>query len=240
MKLSRNATLKIHYLLDQFCPPVVRDSGAFIALPFRMLFGSRSRYFKEFKEKNPRYSAEDYREVYRAVDEVLIQRPTDLNTECIEAITSSLAGESVLDVGCGRGLLAGVISNTHQVTGLDMLISDEIRSLYPAVTFVEGFIEDLPFEDNAFDTVVCTHTLEHVQNLFLAISELRRVAAQRLIIVVPRQRPYRYTFDLHLHFFPYEHSLLNLIGPGYDNSCITVGGDLFYTENVTAQAQAKE
>jgi len=47
------------------------------------------------------------------------------------------------------------------------------------VRFVEGSVEDLPFLDDAFDTVVSTHTLEHVQRIGVALSELRRVAAKR-------------------------------------------------------------
>jgi len=41
------------------------------------------------------------------------------------------------------------------------------------VRFVEGSVEDLPFPDDAFDTVVSTHTLEHVQRIGVALSELR-------------------------------------------------------------------
>ena len=72
-------------------------------------------------------------------------------------------------------------------------------------------IEQLPFGDRAFDTVVCVHTLEHVPDLWRAARELRRVA-RRLIVVVPRQRYYRYTVDYHLHFFPNAGPLEHLLG----------------------------
>ncbi len=32
------------------------------------------------------------------------------------------------------------------------------------------------------------------------------MAAPRLIIIVPREREYKYTFNPHSHFFPYAHS----------------------------------
>jgi ubiquinone/menaquinone biosynthesis C-methylase UbiE len=92
----------------------------------------------------------------------------------------------------------------------------------------------LPFAPCAFDTVICTHTLEHVQNLTAAIDELRRVTRRRLIIVVPRQRPYRYTFDLHLHFFPYKHSLLTHLTPVpdiADRMVRDLDGDWYYQED---------
>lgn len=53
--------------------------------------------------------------------------------------------------------------------------------------------------------------LEHIKDLQLALEELRRICKKRLIIVVPRQREYKYTFDLHINFFPYEYTFQKLI-----------------------------
>ncbi len=112
-----------------------------------------------------------------------------------------------------------------------MIIPAEVKEKYPQVNFVEGFVEKMPFPDNHFDTVICTHTLEHVQDIQGALTELRRICKERLIIVVPKQRPYKYTFDLHLHFFPYEHSLVNVVGSKKGGNCLTLGGDLYYSED---------
>lgn len=65
--------------------------------------------------------------------------------------------------------------------------------------------------DAGFDTVVCTHTLEHIPQLHESVQELRRVGARRLIIIVPCQRYYRYTIDYHLHFFPSAAPLAHLV-----------------------------
>ena len=78
-----------------------------------------------------------------------------------------------------------------------------------------------------------THTLEHVQHLGSALAELRRVAAKRLVVVVPRQRPYRVTFNPHIHFFPYEFSLLAWTGTDRPYRCELVGGDWLYVEEQT-------
>lgn len=45
-------------------------------------------------------------------------------------------------------------------------------------------VERLPFHDNAFDSVLCSHTLEHVQRPDVMYAELRRVG-ERVTIVVP-------------------------------------------------------
>lgn len=77
-----------------------------------------------------------------------------------------------------------------------------------------------------------THTLEHVRDLVSAIRELRRVA-KRMILIVPRQRPYKYTFDLHLNFFPYPESLYFSLGKADNAETFykDVDGDMFYMEN---------
>ena len=105
-----------------------------------------------------------------------------------------------------------------------------MREKFPQVTFYEDNVETLKFSDKEFDTVICTHTLEHVRNMHLAISELRRVG-KKLIIIVPKQRAYKYTFDLHLNFFPYFHSLLSVMGKvNGEVICEDVDGDIFYME----------
>ncbi|MCI9480623.1 MAG: hypothetical protein HFI21_16805 [Lachnospiraceae bacterium] len=37
--------------------------------------------------------------------------------------------------------------------------------------------------------------------------ELRRVCIRKLIVVIPRQREYQYTFDLHINFYPYQYKV---------------------------------
>ena len=50
---------------------------------------------------------------------------------------------------------------------------------------------------------------------------------------MPRQRPYRVTFNPHIHFFPYEFSLLAWTGTDRPYRCELVGGDWLYVEEQT-------
>jgi SAM-dependent methyltransferase len=233
MRLPRHVTTKINYLLDQWVPPILRDASWFMPTLIKILFGAQANHLLTFKERGAHLSTEAFLKTYQEVDPVLygyVERKTDLHADCIPVITGHLLG-SVLEVGAGKGYLANIMTSTHTVTACDLQQPLNWNERYPHIPFVQGTIEHLPFETGSFDTVVCTHTLEHVQHLTLAISELRRVAKRRLIIVVPKQRPYKYTFDLHLHFFPYPFSLLNIMGTQANQQCRDIGGDLFYTED---------
>ncbi|MCE9585933.1 class I SAM-dependent methyltransferase [Candidatus Uhrbacteria bacterium] len=235
MKLSRQTALKIHFVLDQLLPPLLRDARWFMSIPFRILYKDRAHVFLTFKEKAWSMTEEEFAQAYRDVEPVLMERDTDLTEDAIDAVLKEVVGENVLEAGCGKGVLIGKLSERWKVTGTDIIISEHARR-HTSATFFEANVEALPFADKSFDTVVCTHTLEHVRDLAKSLSELRRVAKKKLVIVVPKQRPYRYTFDLHLHFFPYASSLLGAFGePVGTHSLREVGGDWLYTETLATE-----
>jgi len=230
--LSRNVTTKIAFVLDELIPPILSDSKWFMWVPFKILFGNRAADFFEFKDRVFDMTFEEFKGTYESLESVHIQRDTDLNDACTEEILNNLNGDSVLEVGCGRAYLAQRIEAKAKITACDMVISDALRDKFPGIDLREADIENLPFADDEFDTVVSTHTLEHVLDITQAISELRRVAKKRLIIVVPKQRPYKYTFDLHVHFFPYECSLLAHMAPaGHAREMRLLDGDWYYQED---------
>jgi ubiquinone/menaquinone biosynthesis C-methylase UbiE len=98
-----------------------------------------------------------------------------------------------------------------RLVGVDLVEPTRIDEM-PNAEYIHGSIEKLPFADGEFDTVVCTHTLEHIPDVHGALAELRRVASKQLVIVVPKERPYRWGFNLHIHFFPYRYNVDALTG----------------------------
>ena len=229
--LSRDVTTKIAFVLDELIPPTLRDSKWFMWIPFRILFGNKSSAFFDFKDRAFDMSFEEFKNTYESLESVHIQRETDLNDACIDEILVNIDGGTVLEVGCGRGFLAKRIEEKTKITACDMVITGSVRAKHPDLDLREADIEQLPFGDEEFDTVVCTHTLEHVLNIQQAISELRRVARKTLIVVVPKQRPYKYTFDLHVHFFPYEWSLLACMAEVRTSREVKLlDGDWYYQE----------
>lgn len=118
-------------------------------------------------------------------------------------------GGKLLDVGCGKGALLTEIKEHYPhltIQGIDWVIQTE------DLPVICGSMYELPFENDSFDTVLCTHTLEHLREPKKAINELLRVAKDRLIIVLPKQREYLYTADLHVNFIPYLYNLKIFIG----------------------------
>jgi len=235
LMLSREITTKIAFVLDELIPPLLRDSKWVMWVPFKLLFGSKATEFFRFKEHAFDMSFDQFKNTYESLESVHIQRDTDLNLACTSAILQNIEGGNVLEVGCGRAYLARKMNEQVRVVACDMVISNEMRTDNPEIDFREANIEDLPFTDSEFDTVVSTHTLEHVLKIDRAISELRRVAKKRLIIVVPKQRPYKYTFDLHIHFFPYKWSLLAHTQQSErtrSHSLKLIEGDWYYQEEI--------
>jgi SAM-dependent methyltransferase len=56
--------------------------------------------------------------------------------------------------------------------------------IHPEVADVQADVTDLPFEDNSFDLILCTHVLEHVVDDRSAIAELYRVLRPGGIAVI--------------------------------------------------------
>jgi ubiquinone/menaquinone biosynthesis C-methylase UbiE len=231
MVLKRDFTSKVNWVLDNLLPPIIRDNGFLMRPLFWVLFKEKLHYFMDFKEKADSMPKEQLNDYYKVLAGVHLQRETDLNELSLSKIIDWVVGDKVLDIACGRGFLAKILHEKKglKVTGIDFNLSEQLKQ-NSMIKFQEGDIENIPFADNHFDTVVCAHTLEHVQNFQKAVSELRRVARKRLIVVVPRQREYKYTFDLHLHFFPYPFSLRRAMNNKSAHTSV-LGNDLFYVED---------
>jgi len=210
--LNRKITNFIRFILDELFPPILRDNYYFMYPLFFIWFkGKNVKRFMEFKSNFHKLSEEEFANYYKDYD-YISNRKTDLNSKSIQFIIDRL-GENkdirIADIGCGEGYVL------HQIQkhGFNNIIGVDIaeKSAYENIEVINGNVEHLPFPDHSFDVVTCNHTLEHVMDLGKAVQELKRVAKNKLIITIPRQRYYKYTFDLHLHFFPQISYLLKII-----------------------------
>jgi len=103
---------------------------------------------------------------------------------------------SVLDAGCGNGVLANRISESARlVCAVDIgsravQFANKQRRLLGLdnVSFIRGDCRALPFRDQFFDRVVCSELLEHVRAPRRAVRELSRVLSLGGICIVTSPR----------------------------------------------------
>lgn len=91
---------------------------------------------------------------------------------------------SVVDVGCGSGLLVNELPSTWRVVGVDR---SEVALSFVRREAVRADATSLPFCDRGFDVVVCSEVLEHLSDsdVVRAAAELSRVADRYIVITVP-------------------------------------------------------
>jgi len=85
----------------------------------------------------------------------------------------------VLDVACGSGVVAKhAASRGATVTGVDLSprMLQLAAKLNPNCTFREATVDSMPFEDGAFDAVVCAFGIGHFPDAPVAVTECARVA----------------------------------------------------------------
>src|SRR4051812_36055391 len=120
--------------------------------------------------------------------------------------------ERALDVGVGDGRMAALLRAGH-LTGVDTsaVALERARRRLPDAELVHVEPDEpLPFEDHSFDLVTCIEALEHIRDVQLALSEMRRVlppagrlaltppAASRIGTLIHGLEP---PFSPHLHAF---------------------------------------
>lgn len=146
--------------------------------------------------------------------EQIVQQRVDMKRgkEIIERIGDAISYDNavILDVGSGWGELQYELSqpqyNAQHIYGIEphdklLQLSKIILDGNTKTTVTQGVVEQLPFEDNTFDIVICYTVLEHVQDYKKAVSEMLRVLKPGGKIYVfapnylfPREGHYRMTF----------------------------------------------
>ncbi len=103
-----------------------------------------------------------------------------------------LQPDSILDVGAGEGFTLATLKQRHigkKLEGLEYLESAIAlgKKYNPSIHLRQGTIYSLPYKDNAFDVVLCTEVLEHLEEPQKALKELVRVSKKYLILSVPNE-----------------------------------------------------
>jgi ubiquinone/menaquinone biosynthesis C-methylase UbiE len=116
----------------------------------------------------------------------------------LDEAATSLEPTSVLDVGCGEGVVTERLAQQlapAEVLGID---ADEsrLREEWSArsasnLSFATGSAYELPFTDGTFDVVCAIEVLEHLDRPRDALAEMSRVSQRALLLSVPNEPGWR-------------------------------------------------
>lgn len=88
---------------------------------------------------------------------------------------------SIIDVGCGVGLVTRPLTETHDVVGLDFSKDVHRGAIEPRVC---GLATRLPFRSGSFDLALATQIVEHLseKELQVVAEEMQRVSRRYVLI----------------------------------------------------------
>jgi 2-polyprenyl-3-methyl-5-hydroxy-6-metoxy-1,4-benzoquinol methylase len=117
----------------------------------------------------------------------------------LDELFTSAAPRSVLDVGCGEGVLTERWAqqlDDARVVGIDLhdhkLAAEWRQRTQPGLEFLTVNVDrGLPFDDDEFDLVSAIEVLEHVASPERVVTEMARVASSHLLVSVPHEPLWR-------------------------------------------------
>jgi 2-polyprenyl-3-methyl-5-hydroxy-6-metoxy-1,4-benzoquinol methylase len=116
----------------------------------------------------------------------------------LDELFEAASPASVLDVGCGEGVLTEQWAwrlGSGRVVGIDFddpkLTAEWAARERPNLEFRPMLVETLDFADDEFELVAATEVLEHVEDPDRALAEMARVASRFLLVSVPHEPLWR-------------------------------------------------
>jgi len=132
----------------------------------------RNKYDQIYKESGLSQSQSFYKWIYRKIG-----KPNS---------------GKLLDIACGNAELLHILTNTSDIItcfGIDISYSalNKVKNHFSDINLCTSGAEFLPYKENSFDLVINIGSLEHFENLDLALQEMHRVLKTRgkVYILVP-------------------------------------------------------
>ncbi|MEJ2633718.1 MAG: class I SAM-dependent methyltransferase [Calditrichia bacterium] len=91
---------------------------------------------------------------------------------------------TILDVGCGNGILSNAFPERYQITGIDYSL-EALRFVLGKK--IQGSSDQMPVKNQSFDMIFSSELLEHLPTELLhrTIREFQRIAKRYIFITIP-------------------------------------------------------
>jgi len=116
----------------------------------------------------------------------------------VDDLLASTNPESVLDVGCGEGVVTQRWARAHapaRFVGIDLddpaIAAEWEQRREPNLEYLAHVAEALPFADDEFDVATAIEVLEHVPDPDATLAEMARCARGHLLVSVPHEPLWR-------------------------------------------------
>lgn len=112
-------------------------------------------------------------------------------------VSQASTNDTLLDVACGPGIVACAFApHVKHVTGIDITpaMLQQASALQQRLnltnlTWQQGNVQQLPFDDASFDIVTCRFSFHHFEDPFAVLCEMKRVCKPTGRIVVADSAP---------------------------------------------------
>ncbi|ABC29200.1 SAM-dependent methyltransferase [Hahella chejuensis KCTC 2396] len=116
--------------------------------------------------------------------------------------------KSILEVGSSIGMNCIALAEEYpeaRVTGIEpegeaVKVAEALSKDVASCRFIQGFGENMPFEDGEFDLILCSTVIEHVKDVDKVISEMSRVLSKNGVIYIEAPN-YIWPYEPHLQIW---------------------------------------
>ncbi|MFA6888195.1 MAG: methyltransferase domain-containing protein [Candidatus Woesearchaeota archaeon] len=96
----------------------------------------------------------------------------------------NLKNQLILDVGGAEGQSSCILNKENKLFVSDLNISCLSDAKKRNIIAVQSISENLPFKENRFDVIIFTEVIEHVQNPFVVLKEIKKVLKPGGILIL--------------------------------------------------------